>query len=638
MKAEVDPITLEVIKNGLDSIADQMALVLMRTAYSPIVRDSLDYSTAVCDREGRMVAQGLLTALHLGSFPFAMRNLIERWGGRMAPGDIFMFNDPYGSGGMHLPDIYVIKPIFHEGNVEGYATCLVHHTDVGGITPGSIAVHATEIYQEGIRIPLLKLHDAGKANETLMAMLGANVRVPHKVLGDLRAQLASVTRGEQAYLDLLRRYGPAALARYVEALHAHAERVMREELSALPDGVYEFVDHIDGLGETPEPIRFQVRVEIKGDEAFVDWTGTSPQVKAAINAPGPFIYSATYLAFRCLAGRDIPNTEGYMRPISVIVPKGSIINPSLPAAANARGITGFRAFDAVMGALAKAVPDRIPAAGEGGATNFGVGGVHAGEQYVFAETVMGCWGGRPDRDGIDGASNLAANQSNQPIELIEAENPVRVVRYGFVPDSGGPGRFRGGLGIVRQYHFLADEGLMTFRTDRRTHLPYGVNGGRRGSPCINILNPGPRHRLLPVLPMEGYRIAAHEEFCHVMAGAGGNGDPLTRAPDLVREDALDGKITAAYARAIYGVVLTGRERTVDAGQTAKLRHRLRSARSELIALGHLPFFRRALSEMIASPIPVTSVALEPAVRGPGAGKPRPKPAGARSGARRRGSK
>lgn len=611
MQEEIDPITFEVIKNGLDSIADQMALVLMRTAYSPIVRDSLDYSTAVCDREGRMVAQGLLTALHLGSFPFAMRNLISRCGGRMKPDDIYIFNDPYGSGGMHLPDIYLIKPIFHEGSVEGYATCVVHHTDVGGITPGSIAVHATEIYQEGIRIPLLKLHDGGMPNETLTAIIEANVRVPRKVLGDLRAQLACVTRGEQAYLDLVRRYGPAVLARYIDALHAHAERVMRAELAALPDGIYHFIDHIDGFGEHPDPVRFQVRVEIKGDEAFVDWTGTSPQVKAAINAPGPFIYSATYLAFRCLAGRDVPNTEGYMRPIKVTVPKGSIVNPDLPAAANARGITGFRAFDTVMGALAKAVPDRIPAAGEGGATNFGVGGAHDGEQYVFAETVMGCWGGRPDRDGIDGASNLAANQSNQPIELIEAENPIQILRYGFVTDSGGPGRFRGGLAIVRHYRFLANEGLMTFRTDRRRHLPYGLNGGRAGTPCINILNPGRHYRLLPVLPMEGYRVDPNDEFCHVMAGAGGNGNPLTRDPTLVREDVLDGKISESYARTVYGVALRGNAQEIDKPRTAALRRDATARRRSRGPLEHLPFFRRSLSDLIASPIPCTKIAREP---------------------------
>lgn len=604
MRQDIDPITFEVIKNGLDSITDQMALVLMRTAYSPIVRDSLDFSTAVCDREGRMAAQGLLTALHLGSFPFAMRNLVARWGGRMKRGDIFMFNDPYGSGGMHLPDIYMIKPIFYDDEVEGYATCLVHHTDVGGITPGSIAVHATEIYQEGIRIPLVKLQDGGELNNTVTSILEANVRVPRKVLGDLRAQVASVTRGEQGYMELLERYGADTLARYIDEMHEHSERLMRAEIAALPDGVYTFVDFIDGFGEKPEPVRFQVRITIDGDEAEVDWTGTSAQVKAAINAPGPFIYSATYLAFRCLAGSDVPNTEGYMRPIKLVVPKGSVVNPDLPAAANARGITGFRAFDTVLGALAKAVPERILAAGEGGATNFSVGGTDQGEPYVFAETVMGCWGGRADRDGVDGAANLAANQSNQPVELIETENPVQVLAYGYVPNSGGPGKFRGGLGIVRIYRFLADEGLMTFRSDRRDHLPYGVNGGMPGTPCINILNPGPGQRILPVLPMEAYPVAHGDCFCHVMPGAGGNGRPLEREPRRVLEDVQEKKITAEYARRVYGVVLAKGGAGVDVDRTAVLRRRLAArpaaAGSELT---HLPLFRRALSQLIGAPIP-----------------------------------
>jgi len=600
MAQSVDPITFEVIKNGLDSIADQMALVLMRTAYSSIVRDSLDFSTAVCDREGRMVAQGLLTALHLGSFPFAMRNLVARHGGRMQPGDIFLFNDPYGSGGMHLPDMYMIKPVFFDGAVEGYATCLVHHTDVGGITPGSIAVHATEIYQEGIRIPLLKLYDGGTLDEKVLSIIAANVRVPLKVLGDMRAQVASVKRGEQSYLDLLGRYGAKEFARYVEALHAHSERMMRAEIAALPDGSYDFVDHIDGFGEAPEPIRFQVCVTIRGEEAHVDWTGTSPQVKAAINAPGPFVYSATYLAFRCLAGRDIPNTEGYMRPITLTVPKGSIVNPDLPGAANARGITGFRAFDTVLGALAKAVPHRIPGASEGGATNFGVGGINGGEQYVFAESVMGAWGGRSDRDGIDGAANLAANQSNQPIELIEAENPLRVRRYGFVPNSGGPGKFRGGMALLRQYEFLAGDGLMTFRTDRRAHLPYGVNGGSVGSPCINVLNPGKRQRILPVLPMQGYQVGPRDQFCHVMAGAGGNGDPLARDPELVLADLLDERITSSYAREIYGVVLRAKKKLVDVDKTATLRSKL--ANSKRRPDEHLSHFRTALTRMLGASV------------------------------------
>jgi N-methylhydantoinase B len=603
VRKDLDPITFEVVKNALDSIADQMALVLMRSAYSPIVRDSLDYSTAICDWQGRMVAQGLTTALHLGSFPFALRNLVAREQGRMRPGDVFLFNDPYGSGGMHLPDFYVIKPIFLGDEIQGYATTLAHHTDVGGLSPGAIAVHATEIYQEGIRIPLLRLHDAGAPNETLLALLETNVRVPRKVLGDLRAQVAGCYRGEQAYLELLERYGVATFRRYLDAIQAQAERFMRAMIGALPDGTYEATDFIDGLGEHPAPIRFQVAITIKGDEAVVDWTGTSPQVKAAINAPGPFIYSATYVPFRCLAGRDIPNAEGYMRPITVIAPPGSIVNPALPAAANARGIVGFRAMDTVLGALAKAVPDRIPAGSEGGATNISIGGVSGGEPYIFTETVMGAWGGRPDRDGIDGASNLAANQSNQPVEFIESDNPVEILRYGFVANSGGPGRFRGGLAIVREYRLLADEGFLTFRTDRRAHLPFGVRGGKRGTPSWNILNPGRRQRALPVLPLEGYQMKRGDVFCHVMAGAGGSGDPLARDPARVLADVRDEKITRAYARSEYGVVIRGRTLTIDEKATAALRKTLARRGRGGAADTHLAHFDRELARGLAADAP-----------------------------------
>ena len=386
MAKKFDEITFEVIKNALESIAEEMALVIMRTAHSAICRDSLDYSTAVCDCQGRIVAQGLMTALHLGSFPFAMKALIKNFNNDINPGDIFAVNDPYGGGGMHLPDIYVIKPIFYEKSLVGYATTLVHHTDIGGITPGGTAVHATEIFQEGLRIPMLKMQDAGKQNETLIKIIEKNVRVPKKVLGDLQAQIAACNTAEKGFIELLERYGVKELNFYIEEIHNYAELVMKEEISSLPDGNYSFNDFIDGYGEDPSPINFKVNVEICGEKVIVDWSGTSPQVNCAINAPGPFIYSATYLAFRCLLRTEIPNSEGYMRPIKVIAPPGSIVNPHFPAAANARGITGFRALDTLFGALSKAIPERIPAAGEGGATNPAIGGKHGDALFVFTET------------------------------------------------------------------------------------------------------------------------------------------------------------------------------------------------------------------------------------------------------------
>lgn len=584
-----DPVTLEVIKNNLDSIADQIALVLMRSAYSPIVRDSLDYSTGVCDRDGRFVAQGLTTALHLGSFPFAMANLVERVGATMRPGDVYIFNDPYGSGGMHLPDIYLVKPVFIDGAVEGFATALVHHADVGGIAPGAMAVYATEIFQEGLRIPLMKLFDAGKLNETVTDFIGANVRIPRQVLGDLRAQLAGVNRGEQAMAELIRQYGAEEFRLYCRLLHEASETGMRAVIRAIPDGEYVAEDFIDGLGPNPEPIRFKVRMTVRDDTVALDWTGTSPQVRAAINAPGPFVHSASYLAFRCLAGPELPNAQGYTLPIKVHAPVGTIVNPTLPAAANARGIVGFRVFDTVMQALGKAIPDRISAGGEGGAINFGVGGVMDGSHYVFGETTMGAWGGRPGLDGIDGAANLAANQSNQPVELIEAQNPLRIEQYGFLEDSGGPGQHRGGLAIVRQYTFLAPSSTLTFRTDRRSHLPAGVGGGMAGTPNLNLLLRKDTETELPVLPMEGYEVGRRDGFFQIMPGAGGYGDPLLRDPSLVLDDLRNGKITQTYAREIYGVVVAAG--AVDMGATAKLR----GAMSGIAADAHLGHFRAARS-------------------------------------------
>jgi N-methylhydantoinase B len=575
MKADIDPITLDVIKNALDCIADELAIIIMRSSYSAIVRDTMDYSTAICDRLGRLSAQGLTTALHLGSFPGAMEVLIETYGNDMNPGDVFITNDPYGGGGMHLPDIYVIKPIFVDDRLEGFATTLVHHTDVGGIAPGAMAVYAHEIYQEGIRIPLTKLYDKGQKCDIVFQFIEKNVRVPHKVLGDLRAQIAACKSGEKSYRNLVKRYGGDTLFRYQEELLDYSERLMRETISQLIDGEYHFTDVIDGLGDAPEKIIVNATVIIKGSDVTVDFDGTSPQVRAAINAPGPWTHSATYFSFRCLMGPGVPNNIGYMRPIKVLTPKGSIVNPYEPAACNARGLTGFRISDAVLGALAQAVPERIFASGEGGCACISFGGQTNGESFVFAEGVLGCWGGRNGQDGLDGAANMAANQSNQPIELIEIENPIEIVKYGFVDDSGGPGEYRGGLAIIREYKILEDNTIFTNRTDRRKYLPYGLAGGRVGTPCWIIIDPEGDREVVPVLPL-GHNLLHKGQIVQlVLAGGGGYGDPLDRAPELVLQDVSDGKISQGYAERQYGVVLSGDPLNFDMEKTNVLRDRFR---------------------------------------------------------------
>jgi N-methylhydantoinase B len=571
VSAQLDPISFEVIKNALDSIADQAAITLMRSAYSTLIRDSLDYSTAVCDARGRMLAQGLTTPFHLGSFPDAMRHLIDGHDTTMAPGDVFLANDPYGSGGIHLPDFYVIKPVFHDARRVGFITTLAHQQDVGGITPGSNSVHSEEIYQEGLRIPLLKLYDAGEPNATLLAIIAKNTRVPTEVLGDVHAQVAGCLAGEKALIELIEKFGNETLERYYDALLDHAERQMRFVIAQIPDGRYEFTDYIDGLGADPVPLRFQVAVTVDGDELLIDWTGTAPQVRAGLNAPLPFTKSATYLAARVLVAEDLPNNEGYMRPLRTVAPPGTIVNAVEPAACATRGIVGMRCFDAILGALAVALPERIPAAGEGGVSWPTIGGWNDGKPFVYAESIMGSWGGRPFQDGVEGIAHPGANQPNQPVEMIEATKPLRVRRYGLVPDTGGAGKHRGGLALVKEWEVLAPEAVLTIRSDRRDHLPYGLHGGRPGTPSSNVVNPGEDEVVLPVLPMEVIRLKRGDVFRHVIAGGGGWGDPLERDPAAVLEDVLDEKVSVAYARAEYGVVIDLEQGTVDVAATQAVR-------------------------------------------------------------------
>ena len=592
MAAGIDPITLEVIQNALGSIADELALVIMRSAYSNIVRDSMDYSTAVCDHTGRIIAQGLTTPVHLGSFPEAMRSLIRQYGGNMQAGDVFIFNDPYGSGGMHLPDFYVIKPIFIEGVVEGYVATLAHQADVGGIAPGGMAVYAAEVYQEGLRIPTLKLYEAGRLNEAIFRLIEKNSRQPVEVLGDIRAQLAACGNGEKGLLGLINRYGTAEFRRYTEELHDYAERLIRAEIRALPDGIYEYEDFFDGLGEQPEPIRFKATLKIEGDQIHIDWTGTSKQVKAAINGPMPTTYAMGYLAVRCALGTAIPSCEGYMRAITVTAPKGSIVNPDEPAACGARGVICFRMYDTILGAFSKILPHRIPGANEGGSSAPHISGRRAGNNKPFLVSggLMGCWGGSAARDGQEGISNPAANLGNTPIELLESRHPVEVTCYAFVQNSGGPGKHRGGVALKRGYRLLEKEAELIMRSDRRDVLPYGLSGGMPGTPSWNLINPGADQVILPTCPMKSTPLLQGDEFLHIQAGAGGFGEQLERDPDKVLIDVINELMTVDYAADVYGVVIQGE--TVDLSATAHLREQL--AQSGSCRSAYLSHFYRSV--------------------------------------------
>ena len=556
------------VKNALSSIADEMALIIMRSAYSPVVRDTMDYSTALCDRHGQVIAQGLTLAVQLGSFPDGMGILMRDHAADAKPGDVFLFNDPYGSGGQHLPDMYVIKPIFHDGTIEGWACTMAHHADVGGIAPGSTAMHATEIYQEGLCLPIVKLQEAGEPNQTLLRIIERNTRMPVQVLGDLRAQLAACTVAERGYLTLLTKYGTVTLRRYLDALQDQAEALMRQVIRDIPDGRYRFVDWIDGFGDDPQPLRIAVELTVVGESITVDFTGTSSQVAAAINCPIAMVNSSTYCAIRCITNLEIPNCQGYMRPVKIIAPRGTVLNPEHPAACAARGVMGYRVFDAIMGALAQIVPQHVIAGGEGGPTLLSIGGRQDGRPFVLTEVMVGTWGARAELDGVEGISNPAANLSNNPVELIEAELPLQVTEYSFVTDSGGPGRRRGGLAFAREYRLLADEAVCTMRSERRKHPPYGVAGAAAGGPSANVLNPGtPREQILPTMPMSTIALRRGDVFRHVSAGGGGFGPAWEREPALVAEDVREGKVSLAAAGSDYGVVIDPATLRVDEAAT-----------------------------------------------------------------------
>jgi N-methylhydantoinase B len=581
MRSEVDPFLLEVLKNSFDTIADDMALNLMRSAYSGIIRDSMDFSTAILDQHGQTLAQGLTTPMHLGSFYDAMTGLIAHFNGRVGEHDVFIFNDPYVAHGQHLPDIYIVKPIFDAGVLGGWACALAHHSDVGGIVAGSNALGATEIYQEGLRIPFLKFIEDGKPVQGVWDLIATNVRLPDKVMGDLQSQMAACATGERELRELFARYGRDTVMTYYGHLHDYAERLARAEFSEIPDGTYTFTDHIDGLGENPEVVVFQLALTFAGDHVTADFAGSSGQGQGGINAPVPFTKASVYAALRSIMPEDVPNCHGYTRAITVTAPLGSIVNPVMPAACGARGITGYRVIDCMFGALAQAVPERVAADNSGGSTLPTISGWRDGVPFVFCETFMGNFGAAPTHDGQEGMAHIGANQSNVPVEMIEAEYPIRIERYAIEPDTGGPGQFRGGLSLVRDYRVLAPEADLNIRSDKRAYPPHGLAGGQAGAPSMNVLSEaGANDRVLPVLLTEPIKVKQGALFHHILAGAGGYGDPLERDVEHVLWDVIEGKVSIAHAAKAYGVVVTSvAAPSVDRSGTDALRGRMREERS-----------------------------------------------------------
>ena len=571
-----DPFLREVIKYAFDAIADNMALTLMRTSHSGIVRDSLDFSTALSDATGQTIAQGVCTPMHLGCFQDALKNVIKSFEDKIFQDDVFIFNDPFAAAGQHLPDIYITSPVFRNSRIVAWATALAHHSDVGGIVAGSNALGAHEIFQEGLRLPVVKFLEKGVPNKALWDVITLNVRTPEKVLGDLQAQIAACKSCEKELGDLFDRYGVETVLQYADHLQDYAEELTKSEIRKVPNGIYSFTDHIDGLGENPQPVVLNVKVIVEDETVIVDWEGTSKQVPGGINPSFPFTKSCAYAALRSILDADIPNCEGFSRPITVKAPLGSLLNPKFPAPCGARGITGYRMIDCLFGALSSAVPDNVTADTTGGSTLPTISGYLNGKAYVFCETFMGTWGGTSKHDGQEGVPHMGANQSNVSVEMIEQDYPIRIKQYGLVPDTGGAGQYRGGLALMREYESLHDSALLNVRSDKRDFPPHGLFDGKNGKPSINILNPDNKPRVLPVLMTEVEVLNRGDVFRHIMAGGGGYGDPLKRKPELVLKDVIEEKVTIAGAKKDYGVVIikNAEEFMVDSSATKKLRTQL----------------------------------------------------------------
>jgi N-methylhydantoinase B len=565
-----DPITFAVVKSALDAIVDEMAYAVIRTARSEIIRDVMDYSAALCDAEGRMVAQAKTIAQHLGAVPDAMQSVRREFAGDLHPGDVVVMNDPY-EGGMHIPDVFLFLPIFVEGILEAFAVVIGHQTDMGGRVPGSNASDSTEVYQEGLRIPPVKLYERGVPSRAVRRIIEKNVRVPQRVLGDIGAEYAACKVGERELTRLFARYGPPTTRGYLAALLDYAERVTRAEIARWPRGTYRFTDYLDsdGFSDTPVPLTVAITVHEDG-HLTCDWTGSALQVKAALNSTLSFTKSCTYLSVRSVLRQDVPNNAGVFRCIDVIAPEGTILNPRLPGACAARALTGYRMLDVVLGALAQALPERVPAAGEGGNTVLSMGGMTADRRpFVLVDMITGAWGGRPDRDGMEAVTNPSQNMSNSPVEVLEAHHPIRVDDYGFVPDSCGAGRFRGGLGLRRRYTLLNDEATLQLRSDRMTHRPWGLAGGRPARGTRNVLNPDGEAREMPAKFATTLRRG--DVVLHEQPGGGGHGDPFARDPERVAEDVRDEKVSIAYARREHGVVIDPITLKVDEAATRAAR-------------------------------------------------------------------
>lgn len=575
---KIDPITAEVVGNALQSIADQMGVTLVRSAFSTNIKERRDCSCAIFMHDGSLAALAEHIPIHLGSMQGLMSEIsrnLESW--NLKPGDVIISNDPYRGGGSHLPDITLIQPVFVKNRLVAFMANIAHWSDVGGRSPGvGTSAASTDLYQEGLRIPPMRIIIENKIQSDVLNFLLANMRNRQERWGDFHAQIASLRLGERRMQDLFKRYSSRTIAACMSEIQDYSERQLRSALQEIPEGSFSFTDYMDDDGISEEPLAIRVKVNVthgrKPKIAF-DFRGTSHQASGGINMVWAALMATVYYSVKALVGPKIPLNRGFQRPISIKAPKGSVVNAQEPAAVGGRTDTCQRVVDTIFGALAKAIPERAIAASSGATTAVIFGGTKAlsGQDFIYVEALGGGMGAHLTRDGMDGIQIHITNTSNLPIESMEMEYPLRVLRYELVRDSGGPGKYRGGLSIRKDIKTLVPL-LFSAHSDRHRIPPWGLMGGKPGARGRFLLNPGKARINIVRSKIAELKMNCGDVLSVQTAGGGGFGSPHDRNPQLVSRDFIQGKISRRQAKEPYKVVLT-KEGKVNWKETEKLRSR-----------------------------------------------------------------
>lgn len=571
-QSSIDPISFEVIRNSLVEATEEMASALRRSAYSTNIKTRHDFSCAIFDLKMRTVAQSFSQPNHLGSLVETVPRALNAYGiSDLHEGDALLVNLPY-TGGVHLNDITLISPVFHQEALVGYVASLAHHVDVGGGAPASIGAFR-EIYQEGIIIPPVKFVRGGEINRDVFDLVLAQVRAKRETAGDFRAQIAANNTGIRRLTSLLDRMGPETVVRYIDELIEYTDRRTKSELAKLPHGVFESTGYMDSDGYSDEPVKLVVKLTINDDGLLFDFTGTDEQRRAPINSTFAQTHSGVAFVLKCLIDPDVPVNTGFYRNVHMLAPEGTVVNCTEPYPVVGGWETQLRLTEVILRALADAIPERVPAGTEGMICHSGFGGFdpYRNENYCFLETIAGGYGARENSDGPDAVQPHGKNTANAPIEETEVNYPVRITRYELVEDSEGPGRHRGGLGLRRDYLFPDHEASFTILADRERWGPHGLFGGLPGEKAHYVLNP--ESDSLELGSKVTIQLAEDDVVSYRTCGGGGYGPPEERDPDDVLRDVRDGRISPERARDIYRVAVDTEQWQVDIEATRILRSR-----------------------------------------------------------------